>query len=229
MKANNSYEKKYVLYYRVSTKKQGDSGLGLESQKAILLHFLNPNDVVSEFTEVMSGGVKERPQLRAAIDLCKKHGYTLAVAKIDRLSRVTEDALSIYNELDKRLVSCDIPNLDKFTLTIFMAIADREKELIGIRTKAALQAKKDKGHVLGTKANLTKAGRQKAWKAQAAKAAKNENNMRAMMLICEYRNKGMTLQAIADKLNANGFKSSQGRAFQKVTVKRLYERYCQEV
>ena len=85
---------------------------------------------------------------------------------------MTEGALSIYNELDKRLVSCDIPNLDKFTLTIFMAIADREKELIGIRTKAALKAKKDKGHKLETKANLTEAGRQKAWKAKAAKAAK---------------------------------------------------------
>ena len=102
-----------------------------------------------------------------------------------------------------------------------MAIADREKELIGIRTKAALKAKKEKGHTLGTKANLTEAGRQKAWK-----VAKNENNMRAMMLICEYRGKGMTLQLIADKLNMNGFKSSQGRAFQKVTVKRLYDRYC---
>jgi DNA invertase Pin-like site-specific DNA recombinase len=108
-----------------------------------------------------------------------------------------------------------------------MAIADREKELIGIRTKAALKAKKAKGFTLGKPENMTEKGRKKAWKAVSAKAAKNENNMRAVMLICEYKDKGMTLQAIAEKLNLNGFKTSQGAQFQKVTVKRLHERYCQ--
>jgi DNA invertase Pin-like site-specific DNA recombinase len=77
-----------------------------------------------------------------AIELCKKENAVLVIAKIDRLSRNTEDALWIYRELDGRLESCDIPNLDKFALTLFMAIADRERELIGIRTKAALQEKK---------------------------------------------------------------------------------------
>ena len=79
--------------------------------------------------------------MQAAISLCKSRGATLVVAKVDRLSRDTEQALAIYRELDERLESCDIPNLDNFTLKLFMAIADRERKLISIRTKAALVEK----------------------------------------------------------------------------------------
>ena len=135
----------YVVYYRVSTKGQGESGLGLAGQKAMINNFLSPDQIAAEFTEVISAKVlpSERPELAAAIQYAKQNGCGLAVAKVDRLSRVTEHALSIYQEMKGFLFSCDIPMtagaaMDKFTLTIYMAIADRERELIGIRTKAAL-------------------------------------------------------------------------------------------
>lgn len=216
--------RKYVIYYRVSTKKQGESGLGLKAQKAYLYHFLSEEVVVKEFTEIQSGGsVETRLVLQEALRLCQMEGYTLAVAKIDRLSRKTEDALSIYNLLEGRLFSCDIPNLDKFTLTLFMAIADRERELISIRTKQALDAKKLE---IGEWRNstFTEKTRQKGQRRIREKARLNPNNRRATELILLYKDKGLTLQAIAQKLNQAGFRTAQGKLFQKTTVSRLWKR-----
>lgn len=218
---------KYIVYYRVSTKKQGESGLGLEAQQTYINHFISQEQVVKSFTEVESAkSLLNRPKLKEAVQLCKQKGYTLAIAKIDRLSRTTEDALSIYSTLKGRLFSCDIPNLDKFTLTLFMAIADRERELISIRTKAALDAKKARTGEWRI-SQLTNEDRKKAHKANAAKAAINENNTRAMGYICSLRdNEGMTYAAIAQKMNKEGFKSSTGKEFKAMTVSRLYKRYC---
>lgn len=218
-------KKKYVIYYRVSTKKQGESGLGLKAQRAYLYHFLNSAEIVQEFTEVQSGGDFEtRLILQEALQLCRKEGYILAIAKIDRLSRKTEDALHIYNMLDGRLFSCDIPNLDKFTLTLFMAIADRERELISIRTKQALDAKRlDIGEWRNS--NFSEKARQKGQKRIRQKARLNVNNRRATELIVLYKDKGLTLEVIAERLNQNGFKTSTGKQFQKTTVLRLWRRY----
>jgi len=215
---------KYIVYYRVSTKKQGKSGLGLESQKAIVEHYIDKNDIVDTYTDILSGKSTDRPGLQKAIEKCKSTLATLVVAKIDRLSRKTEDALEIYNILEGRLHSCDIPNLDKFTLTIFMAIADRERELISIRTKQALAERKKQGKVLGKKQNLTEIGRKKAHQANKDKALLNVNNMRATALIKEMRSQKLTYQDIATTLNKNGFKTSRGKAFKKTTVLRLHKR-----
>lgn len=215
---------KYIVYYRVSTKKQGESGLGLEAQRAYIYHFITKEEVVKEFTEIQSGGNFEtRLVLQEALRLCQEEGYTLAIAKIDRLSRKTEDALHIYNILDGRLFSCDIPNLDKFTLTLFMAIADRERELISIRTKQALDAKRIQ---IGEWRNSTfsETAREKGQVQIKRKAKLNANNQRATELILLYKDKGLTLQAIANRLNENGFRTSRGKLFQRVTVKRLWER-----
>jgi DNA invertase Pin-like site-specific DNA recombinase len=218
---------KYVVYYRVSTKTQGESGLGLKAQKSIVYHYINSQDVVEEFTDIATAkymDCKHRPQLCAAIDFCNTNGYTLVVAKIDRLSRITEHALSIFSFLDGNLISCDIPNLDKFTLTLFMAIADRERELISIRTKQALAEKKKQGIKLGNLDNLTSAGRQKAWKENKRKAAKNIRNIQAKELCHIYRGQNITLTEIAEKLNASGYKTSRKKSFSATTVKRLLER-----
>ncbi len=103
-----------VAYYRVSTKQQGESGLGLEAQRAIVCHFIDCPSLVGEFVEVGSGkDIDGRPELKKALQLCIEGGHNLIVAKIDRLSRKTEDALNIYSRLDGRLIACDIPNLDK--------------------------------------------------------------------------------------------------------------------
>lgn len=223
---------KYVAYFRVSTKGQGESGLGLEAQKAFINHYLSENDTVASFTDVQSGKTLDRPQLKEAIKLCKKNGYGLAIAKLDRLSRTTEDILKVFNVLDGYLYSCDIPmqkgqKIDKFTLTLFSAIADREREMISIRTKQALQALKDRGVKLGKPENLTDKSRQKAYQANAEKASKNENNQRATSLICSLRDyENLSYAKIAKRLNESGFKTSKGKVFSAMQVQRLYKRHC---
>lgn len=201
--------------------------MGLESQEAILNHFLKDKEVVATFKEVKSAkNIRQRPELMKAIKLCVKNGYTLAVAKLDRLSRKTEDALQIFNDLNQRLMSCDIPSMDKFTLTMFMAIADRERELIGIRTKAALKVKKEKGLKLGNVESLSDEGRKKASSTLSQIAYDNDNNRRMYAMICEYKKERESYEAIAKKLNDNGFKSSQGKEIHAMTVQRIWKRYC---
>lgn len=218
---------KYVIYYRVSTKKQGESGLGLDAQKAYVNHFIDSKDIIKEYKEVATAkymDCKNRPQLCQALDYCNANGYTLVVAKIDRLSRKTEHALSIFNSLEGRLVSCDIPNLDKFTLTLFMAIADRERELISIRTKQALAEKKKQGIKLGNPQNLTNDSRLKSIQVRKEKARTNKANIQAAELSRLYKTNGHTLQQIANKLNEQGYRTSRGKEFKPTTIKRLLER-----
>lgn len=223
--------KPIVVYYRVSTKKQGESGLGLEAQRTYVQHFY-PQEPIAEFTEKVSGkDVANRPQLQQAIELCKKHNATLVVAKIDRLSRNTEQALRIYSELSGRLESCDIPNLDKFTLTLFMAIADRERELIGLRTKAALDEKRkhagewrkpSDSFITGAASTLGVAARKE-------KAYTNENNRRAAALVKAKRESKNeegntpTWREIAEELNNSNFRTSKGLRFQATQAMRLYK------
>lgn len=222
---------KYVIYYRVSTKKQGDSGLGLDSQRAYVEHFYKDRQIIAEYTDVESGkNVANRPELLKALELCKKEKAVLVVAKIDRLSRNTEQALMIYRELDGRLESCDIPNLDKFTLTLFMAIADRERELIAIRTKGALieRRKKTGEWREGSEPFKDGSATKKATKVRQSIAEENQNNRRASALISMLRKTGKTYMEIADELNRSGFKTSRGSKFQATQVQRLYTRLSQQ-
>lgn len=214
----------FVIYYRVSTKKQGESGLGLDAQRSYVSHFYSEKPILAEFTDIRSGKtISKRPELQKALALCQQQGATLVVAKIDRLSRNTEQALQIYRELNGRLESCDIPNLDKFTLTLFMAIADRERELIGLRTKQALDQKR-------LQAGEWRRGGPNEKKAAAGLigaqmvrdlAIENENNRRARVLATTLRSAGQKLQSIADQLNAAGFKTARGKTFDPTRVRRL--------
>ena len=183
--------------------------------------------MIAEFTETMSGkDVMSRPELKKAIALCKKEKAVLVVVKIDRLSRNTEDALSIYRELDGHLESCDIPNLDKFALTLFMAIADREQELIGIRTKAALEEKRKrisewrKGSI---PFKDTTAGA-KGVEIIKEKAREDIRNKQAAKIIARCRKENMTLAQIAEESNHDGYRTRLGKLFKPMTVKRLFER-----
>jgi DNA invertase Pin-like site-specific DNA recombinase len=218
---------KYVTYKRVSTKKQGASGVGLQSQQTYLDHFYGGKQVIAEFIEHVSGkDISNRPELMQALALCKREKAVLVVAKIDRLSRNTEQALWIYAELEGRLESCDIPNLDKFTLTLFMAIADRERELISLRTANAL-AEKTKQRGEWRKASIpfaNKTANSMAVAINKNKARANENNMRAAALIQLHRQQGKAWKDIALELNQAGFRASRGGAFQAVQVQRLYQR-----
>ncbi len=229
MAIENKTTMKYIAYYRVSTKGQGESGLGLDAQKQIVNHYFSSNEIVKEFTEVASAKtVGKRPLLIEAIFLCESKGYTLLVAKTDRLSRVTEQALKVYNRLNGRLHSCDIPQqkgamMDKFTLTLFMAISDRERELIGIRTRQALSSKKKQGVKLGKPENLTDKAKEKGLKVRQENARMNKANRQAKELANAYRAQGMTLTMIADKINDLGMKTRRGKTFQATSIKRLLD------
>lgn len=218
----------YVAYYRVSTKKQKKSGLGLDAQKAIVEHYAKADGatIIQVYMEAESGKeIENRYILRQAINFCLTYQCTLIVAKLDRLSRDVEHIFAIKKKLGNRFKSCDLPNTDSLTLSIFAGLAQRERELISIRTKAALKAKKERGGKLGNPQNFTKEVQAMGHTRIKEKAAENINNKRAMSLVARCKKDGMTLEAIANELNQNGFVSSRGRQFHKTTVKRLYERY----
>jgi DNA invertase Pin-like site-specific DNA recombinase len=149
---------KYVAYYRVSTKRQGQSGLGVEAQREMVQQFLNGGDwdLVDEYTETESGkrSDRHRPQLRAALERCRREGATLIVAKIDRLTR-NLGFLTKVTDSGVPMVACDVPNLgnpaqNKFLLQLMANVAEYEGALISERTKAALAAAKKRGVVLGS-------------------------------------------------------------------------------
>lgn len=140
-------ETQYVAYLRVSTQKQGYSGLGLEAQREIIHKHLQDKVPVAEYIEIESGRKKERPKLKEALSLCRKEGATLIVAKLDRLAR-NVSFLSNLLESDVEIVFCDFPQANKMVLHILSAISQYEAELIAVRTKSALQAKKARGFKL---------------------------------------------------------------------------------
>lgn len=216
-----------VFYLRVSTKRQGESGLGLQAQKSFLNHFYKDHDVIGEFIEVQSGGdFNNRPKLKEAIELCQKENATLCVAKICRLRRNTECALKIYRQLNQRLESCDIPSLDEIPLTLFSALSTRKNTLIQLRTKMALDEKKKrdgewrKGNQDFKNGNASIKGVQ----ANKARTKLNQNNQRALAFLTNIEIKGKTLKFLADTLNSNGFKSSRGGVFYPSTIKMLLGR-----
>lgn len=216
-----------VSYLRVSTEKQGRSGLGLESQRAIIAHYYG--SPVAEFVEVESGKAADnRPELERAIQLCNQTGATLVTAKVDRLSRSTEDTLTIYKRLGGRLRACDLPAVDddpsmfKLLLTLHAALAERERELISIRTRAALTAAKARGAVLGKPGNLTDQG--KAAGAQRQKQAARQAYQRELGYIRLLREQGLSFAAIAGRLNGESYRTRRGRPFNAATVYRIMRR-----
>ncbi|MGB0982661.1 MAG: recombinase family protein [Saprospiraceae bacterium] len=216
-------QKRYTPYYRVSTKKQGQSGLGLKAQKDAVLRFVNFNEeiLIGEFQEVESGKNNQRVELENAIEYSKRNDTTLLIAKLDRLSR---NAAFIFKLRDEQVdfVCCDIPDANTLTIGIFATLAQHERELISSRTKAALAALKKQGKKLGSPQNLTDEARKKAWQANHQKAQRNENNRRASGYIKYLRDGNMTYQAITDRLNSEGFRTARSKYFTPTAVRRLY-------
>lgn len=215
--------KSYVAYLRVSTQKQGQSGLGLEAQRAAVGAFVHATPLVGEFVEVESGKKNERSQLAAAIALAKARGATLLIAKLDRLSR---HAGFIFQLRDSGVdfVCCDMPDANTLTVGLFAVLAQHERETISKRTKDALAAKKARGAQLGTPTNLTPTATQKGRDRNQANALTNEHNERAAAHILLLREKGFNYSQIAEKLNALRFLTRTGKAFRAEQVKRLYLR-----
>lgn len=144
--------KKYVSWRRVSTKRQGNSGLGLEAQKEIIRFFIERDggEWIADYEECYTGtDLSGCVELRKAIERAKAEDAVLIIAKSDRF-RNTIEALQVYDEMgDGHIMFCDLPSTDKFTLTLFFALAEREALIVSIRTKQALDAKRARGEKTG--------------------------------------------------------------------------------
>jgi DNA invertase Pin-like site-specific DNA recombinase len=143
--------RRFVAYYRVSTDRQGRSGLGLDAQQKAVTDYLNGGawELVGEFVEVESGKKSDRRQLARAVDACRKHKARLVIAKLDRLSRNLAFVATLM-ESGVEFVAVDNPHANKLTIHILAAVAEHEREAISERTKAALAAAKARGKRLGT-------------------------------------------------------------------------------
>lgn len=215
-----------VAYYRVSTDKQGRSGLGLEAQKAAVQAILKPADLlIAEFTEVESGKRRDRPQLAKALHQAKVNRAALVVAKVDRLARNVHFLETILSG-DVEVVFADLPQVSgpmgRFILQQLAAVAQLEAGLISERTKAALAAAKKRGVKLGGFKGVTvdsKLGTQALIQQADARAVDFG------IVITDVQASGISsLKGIADALNARGIPTARGKQWQAVQVKRVLER-----
>jgi DNA invertase Pin-like site-specific DNA recombinase len=215
--------KRYVIYRRVSTDEQGKSGLGLEAQDRDIRLYLEgysdqPFEVVAEFTEVASGSDDRRPELTKALDMARKHGAELLVAKLDRLSRKVSFIASLLDDRKVQLRVAAMPQADKFQLHIYAALAEQEREFISIRTKAALKEAKARGVKLG-------GARDKTLKRNQEVQRKATERARSVAgLIQPLREAGKSLREIAAELNRAGVRTARGGEWQASQVKRAIER-----
>jgi DNA invertase Pin-like site-specific DNA recombinase len=220
-------ESRYVAYLRVSTQRQGSSGLGLQAQQEIIRKYLNGNSPIAEFIEVESGRKSDRPKLHEALELCKKKKATLIVAKMDRLSRNVAFTSQLLDS-GIEIVFCDFPKANRLVLTIIAAISEYEAGLIRKRTKEALQIKKEHGFKLGKPENLIN-NLEKAIansrKTNMEKANNNPNNRRAVALIKNLVKTTSNLSEMARQLNDEGFVTSRGCKFTSKQVSLLLKKH----
>lgn len=219
----NNKPEKFIFYYRVSTKKQGESGLGLQAQKRdISIYFSNyapkNSKIIRTFKDIESGSYNERPQLTKAIALAKKEDAILLVARLDRLSRKVSFVASLMDDKKLRIKVACMPNADKFQLHIYAALAEQERDFISMRTKAALKEAKERGVKLGGLRDSTKQMNE-AVKAQATARAE-----KLLPVIRPMREQGMSLQKIANHLNELGYQTARGGMFTAMQVKRTIDR-----
>lgn len=215
---------KYIAYYRVSTQKQGTSGLGIEAQKSSVSRFLNNDSILlHELTDIESGKRNDRPNLLLAIEMCKKENAILLIAKLDRLSR-NVGFIYTLKESQVKFKCCDMPDANSVTIGIMAVLAQEERERTSQRTKDALAELKRQGIRLGSPENLNTDARLKGLKARQENALRNEDNRKAAALISAFRNDGKSFYAITQQLNELGFKTRRGKIFTQVQVKILYER-----
>jgi DNA invertase Pin-like site-specific DNA recombinase len=218
---------KFVCYYRVSTKRQGKSGLGLEAQQHAVREYLNGGDwqIVGEFKEVETGKIAERVELDKAFAACRLHGAKLVIAKLDRLSRNAAFLLGLRDS-GVDFVAADMPNANRLTVGIMAVIAEDEAERISARTKAALAAAKRRGVVLGGFRGKVPTGKHRA---MSAKAKQERSAARAADIaptIAELQAAGATsLRAIASGLNERSIPTARGTGeWSAVQVARVLER-----
>lgn len=195
---------RYVAYFRVSTEKQGKSGLGLAAQRSLIERFLSPGDeVVAEYVEVQSGRNDQRIELWKAIHDAKKQGAKLLIAKLDRFSRKVSFIASIM-EQGIGLVVAEMPNATDFQLHIFAALAQEERRLISERTRNALAEAKKRGVELGKNGKVL---------ARLNRRAADERAEALRPIIMPMMEVGLSLSEIARSLNDRGIKAFGGGSY----------------
>ena len=236
---------KYISWRRVSTKKQGNSGLGLEAQKDIIDYFVKANKgiLVADYSETYTGkDLAGCAELQKAIKQCKESGATLIIAKTDRFRDVIE-ALQIYDQMNGNIFFCDLPNSDKFTLTLFFSLAEREALMVSIRTKAALKAKKERNESFGGTNELwgknTCANRAETLKEIQAKAAASKRNKslnsRANIVFWNFIKqyvstvgKEINFNEVATALNELNIKTPTDMEYNPLRARAMYQK-CKEL
>lgn len=220
-----------VSYIRVSTARQGASGLGLDGQRAAVRAFCKQHgcEVLKEFREIESGRKNDRAILKEAIAFAKRARATLVIAKLDRLAR-NVSFISGLMDSGVEFRACDLPEANRLLLHVMAAIAQHEAEMIAERTKAALKAAKANGALLGganpRSRNLTpeavERGRKKGTEATKERARTFYADAQRHAL--KLRDEGATLAEIAEELNDDGHRTQTGKRFGPVQVKRLLDR-----
>ena len=217
--------KKFIAYYRVSTAKQGQSGLGLEAQENTVEEYATRtnSEIVSSFTDVESGSKDNRPQLQKALREWRLTGATLLIAKLDRLSR-NRNFLMQLKDSSTEFVCVDMPEANSLTIGLMACMADYERQLISERTKSALAMAKKRGVKLGNP-NLHLVRNTDTTNARKARTKKaSARNKEIKQVIAEFKLEAsdkLSLRAIASRLNNAGYHTSAGKAFQATTVSRI--------
>lgn len=223
---------KLIGYVRVSTKGQGESGLGLEGQTIAIERYANQSgsEVIAIYREVESGTKTDRPQLAKAMSHARRARATLCIARLDRLARNLH-FLSGLMEGNVEFVACDMPSANRLTLHIMAAVAEDYAKQISDKTKMGLEAARARGTQLGgfranAAAKLTADARARGVRNSAEHQKANAIDAYADLypIVVEMRGRGLSLRAIADRLNAEGHTTRQGVAWRAVQVHRLLGR-----
>jgi DNA invertase Pin-like site-specific DNA recombinase len=221
-KAGRPHSGKWIAYYRVSTDRQGDSGLGLDAQRKLVGDYLNGGSwtLSAEFTEVESGKRSDRPQLAAALAMAKRLRAKLIVAKLDRLSR-NVGFISALMDSGVEFVAADMPHANKMTLQVIAVFAEYERDQISERTRRALAQAKERG---------TRLGGPKRLEASALGVTVNKANAdrfaaNVVPIIREIQASGVTtLHGVARALNARGVQSARGAPWSAEAVSNILKR-----
>lgn len=216
----------YVTYLRVSTDRQGKSGLGLEAQrKAVTDHVAGKGEIAAEYVEIESGKKNDRPQLARALAEAKRIGAVLLIAKLDRLARNVAFIANLL-EAGVEIAAADMPEANRFLLHVMAAVAEHEAQAISDRTCAALAAAKARGVALGwsmpERAGEQRRAARKGAEGNARKADQNAANV--FPIICQIAARGASLRQIADELNMRDIKTARGGMWYATTVRNIMMR-----
>lgn len=206
----------FVAYYRVSTDKQGKSGLGLEAQRQAVATYLNGGSwqLLEEYTEIESGKRSDRPELDKAIAAAKRHKAVLIIAKLDRLARNVHFVSGLM-EASVEFTACDNPHANKLMVHMLAAFAEHERDQISKRTREALAAAKRRGVQLGKHGKVLA----RQFSAEADARADDLAN-----IVKRLQREGLSVRQMVERMNAAGIPTAKGGRWHVPTVHRLLKR-----